>query len=134
MADKQCLMCAKPLVNRNATARFCSATCRTRGHRHPEKLLAAPLRFVPDIVPVVVGPYTGGRITTALHAELERLGVLDRVDADHALAMALALDLETDSRALASLSREFRAAVADLRASTAPQTRTTLSAIRGTLT
>lgn len=101
MATRECQTCGASLEGRRGHARFCSDVCRARG----AKQRPAP----------VVAPETGaGRLAAATTAEAQTLGV------DGPLAVAALLLAEqadaADQRALPALMREWRAAMAELRA------------------
>ena len=107
---RQCATCGASIEGRNARARFCSDLCRARGRRDG---LATPATVEPDVVAVA------GRVTAATRAEVVELGVGGSALAEVALVLALQVDALADPRTMPGLTREWRAAMAELRALTA---------------
>lgn len=111
---RSCDVCSREYVAERPNSRFCSATCRKRNQRTP----GADVVAMPKPPPPAPEPARPPRLplTTATGAELEAAGRLDTVIGQQAMVLARRIDgaaaLETGS-AVASLSREFRAVMAE---------------------
>ncbi len=106
MIDLVCVVCARPFQALRSTARYCDATCRQRAKRacgvSSVAALPEPTEAEPDLV-------------AATRRELLRAKREDSVLGQQALALALRLSTgaaDTGS-AVASLSKELRAVMAE---------------------
>ncbi len=106
MIDLVCVVCQRPFQALRSTARYCDATCRQRAKRaggvSPVAALPEPTDAEPDLV-------------AATRRELVRAKREDSVLGQQALALALRLSTgaaDTGS-AVASLSKELRAVMAE---------------------
>lgn len=62
-----------------------------------------------------------GRVTAATRAEVAALGLEGSATSEVAVTLALSIDALADPRTMPGLTREWRAAMADLRAASAQQ-------------
>lgn len=110
---RTCASCDASIEGRNRKARFCSDVCRARGRREG---LAVPAKVAgSDVVAVA------GRVTAATRAEVAALGLEGSATSEVAVTLALSIDALADPRTMPGLTREWRAAMADLRAASAQQ-------------
>lgn len=101
---RTCQTCGASLEGKRGDARYCSSICRTRAARlRPVRPATA---IAPDQAP--------GRPAAATGAEAQSLGVTGSL-ADAALLLAEQIDA-ADQRTMPALMREWRAAMAELRA------------------
>ena len=101
MADRECETCGASLAGRRSDARFCSDVCRARAVKRRLKPVAAP-----ESPP--------GRLAASTAAEAQALAVTG-AQADAALLLAEQVDA-ADQRTMPALMREWRAAMAEMRA------------------
>lgn len=117
MAERRsCDVCSREYVAQRRSSRFCSDTCRKRNLRRPG------VDEVADVVEIPAAPAPEPArpprlaLTATTAAELEAAGRLETVLGQQAMVLARRIDgaaaLETGS-AVASLSREFRAVMAE---------------------
>ncbi len=104
-----CASCGASIDGKLTRARFCSDVCRARARRKGEPFAPPP----PDPVDPTA---TAGRVTAATRAEVAALGFEDSGLAEVALTLALQIDALADPRTMPGLTREWRAAMAELRA------------------
>ena len=106
---RSCATCGASIEGRNARARFCSDLCRARGRRLGH---AVPAHDPAEVAPAAVS----GRVTAATRAEVDAVGLAGAALAEVALTLALQIDALADPRTMPGLTREWRAAMAELRA------------------
>jgi hypothetical protein len=108
-----CSVCSKPFEAKMSNAKYCGGTCRQRAAR------GSP---VPKIVPEIPQKTDIHPLVAETQRELSESGNLHTVLGQTALRLAekLAESFDTGS-AMASLSRELRAVMAEVKSGTASQ-------------
>jgi len=92
-----CLWCGSPLQTANRRARYCSASCRAKAHRHGPRALPLGDRRPKG---------ADGEATAIVTRQLQALGVVDEDLGRAALACARAIDSpQTSSSLLPGLTR-----------------------------
>lgn len=112
--DVTCATCGNTFQARRSSAKYCGKTCQKRSERQSKPAMQA----APD-VPVVEFPALP--VVEATKRELEAAGRLETALGQQALRLAKRMHSEFDTgSALASISRELRAVMAEALKGAAP--------------
>lgn len=110
--ERPCDICGKTYEAKRKTSKFCGDTCRAR-HTRATAAKAAATGTSRATAQVVVD-YDRPPLSAAVRAELEEVKRQDTALGQVALSLALRIETGMDTgSAMASLSKEMRAALAD---------------------
>lgn len=104
--QQTCEVCQRPFVGRQARQRFCSPTCRSRGHRGTV-IVQTPAHPAAEQVP---DEQTG--LVLAVRKELEAAGRLDTMLGQSAMLLAQQMCSNRVALGSAALNKELRATMA----------------------
>lgn len=105
--QRSCDTCGTDYEAQRSTSRYCSSNCRAKAHNSRQ--------HAPNLT--VIEPAPLGRVTAASRGEIDALGLSGNPLSEVVLTLSLQIDALADGRTLPNLTREWRAAMAELRAS-----------------